>query len=251
MVIRRGLPAKSVEETSDWISTSSGRVPLIVADDDAAGLVARPLLEEEGRGVGDGLQPGRGHLEDGQLRDRAEAVLQGPQDPVAVVPLALEEQDDVDHVLERLGPGQRAVLGDVADEEGGDAVALGVAEDLVGDLADLADRARAGGQLGGEDRLDRIDDQDLRPRAARPGPGCAPGSVSARRKSRPSPDAQPVAPELDLLQRFLARDVEDGRRPGRRNRGTPGGGGSTCRCPGSPPIEDQRAEDDARRRGPC
>ena len=63
-----------------------------------------------------GFSPAARHLEDGQLGDGAEAVLEGPQDPVAVVALALEQEDDVDDVLERLRPGQRALLGDVADQ---------------------------------------------------------------------------------------------------------------------------------------
>jgi hypothetical protein len=104
MLIRRGFPVKSVEETRAWISARRGRVPLIVQTTALPGS-SRPLPEEEGRRVEDGLEAGRGHLEHGQLRDGAEPVLQGPKDAVAVVALALEKEDDVDHVLERLRPG--------------------------------------------------------------------------------------------------------------------------------------------------
>ena len=99
-------------------------------DDHAPRFLGRPLLEKKGRGIGDGLEARRAHLEDGQLGDRPEPVLQGPQHPVAVVTLALEEEDDIDHVLERFRPGQRTLLGDVPDEERGDVVLLGEPEDL-------------------------------------------------------------------------------------------------------------------------
>ena len=219
------------------------------ADDGAAGLLARPLLEKEGRRVGDGLEPGGRHLENRQLRDGAEPVFHGPQDAVAVVPLALEKEDDIDHVLEGLGPGQRAVLGDVADQEGGDLAALGETEDLVGRLPDLADRARARGHLGRENGLDGVHDEDLGREPL--GLGQDAFEVGLGQKIEPPvPDAQPVAPELDLLQGFLAGNVED--------RGLPGG-----HIPGN--LEEEGRLADAglaadrgrasprrgRRRGPC
>ena len=64
-----------------------------------------------------------------------------------------------------LRPGQRTLLGNVADQEGTDLVFLGEPEDLVGDLADLADGAGARRQLGGEDRLDRVHDKHPGPDA--------------------------------------------------------------------------------------
>ena len=48
-------------------------------------------------------------------------MLDRPQQPQGVVAVALEGQHGVDHVLEHPGPGQAAVLGDVADQHGGDA----------------------------------------------------------------------------------------------------------------------------------
>ena len=76
--------------------------PLDRRDDYAARRLRGPLLEEEGRGIRDGLEPRRTHLEDGQLRDGTEPVFEGPQHAVAVVALSLEEEDDIHHVLERL-----------------------------------------------------------------------------------------------------------------------------------------------------
>jgi hypothetical protein len=44
-------------------------------------------------------------------------------------------------VLEQAGAGELAVLGDVADDDDGDAVVLGEGDELAGDGADLRDVA--------------------------------------------------------------------------------------------------------------
>ena len=69
------------------------------------------------------MRPLRGHLEQAQLVGAPEAVLDRPQQPEGVVAVALERQHRVDDVLEDARPGQRAVLGDVADEHDGDVAA--------------------------------------------------------------------------------------------------------------------------------
>ena len=62
-----------------------------------------PLGEEERRGVRrPACRPGARHLEDAQLRDRAEAVLHRAHDAVVLALLALEVEDRVHDVLERL-----------------------------------------------------------------------------------------------------------------------------------------------------
>ena len=81
-----------------------------------------------------------------------------PQPGVAV---ALEVQHDVDEVLEQPRPGDRAVLGDVADEHGRDAALLGHPDQRGRDLADLADVARRPVDLGAGDGLHRVDDQQV------------------------------------------------------------------------------------------
>ncbi len=75
--------------------------------------------------------------------------------------VALEVEDGVDHVLEHARTGDGTVFGDVPDDAGGDALALGDLHQLTGALAHLADRA--GGRLegGGEDGLDRVDDEEV------------------------------------------------------------------------------------------
>src|SRR5207237_304998 len=54
--------------------------------------------------VGDALQTCPGHLEHTQLVRRAEAVLDGAEDAVSVIPVALELEHAVDKVLEDAGP---------------------------------------------------------------------------------------------------------------------------------------------------
>ena len=62
------------------------------------------------------------HLEDADLLGRAKPVLGGPQQAQPARPVALDRQDHVHQVLERLGARQRPVLGHVADEHDRQAV---------------------------------------------------------------------------------------------------------------------------------
>ena len=59
------------------------------------------------------------------------------------------------------GPGERAVLGDVADEHRRHAALLGLAHEPVRALAHLGDRAGRRAELGVVDRLDRVDDEHV------------------------------------------------------------------------------------------
>src|SRR4029450_13737692 len=72
---------------------------------------------EDLRWVRHALEPSAGHLEDAQLVRRAEAVLDGTQDAMRVVAIALELEHAVDQVLEDARAGDGAVLGDVTDEK--------------------------------------------------------------------------------------------------------------------------------------
>ena len=124
--VRRGVP-KAEGATSAWISTSSGRVPSMPAKTAEPETRAVALGEEERGGVGDLGEAGAGHLEDADLVGGAEAVLDRAQDAELVAALALEVEHGVDHVLDHARAGDLAVLGDVADEDDGDAAALGEA----------------------------------------------------------------------------------------------------------------------------
>ena len=118
--------------------------------------------QEDRARVGHALQALLGHREDADLVDRAEAVLDGAHQAKAAVRVALEIQHRVDDVLEHARPGQRAVLGDMADEHHAGAADLGMARELRRAFAHLRHRARRRGQLLGVQRLDRIDDAEVR-----------------------------------------------------------------------------------------
>ena len=112
---RRGVPSPD-GTTSAWISTRIGRVPSTPANTAEPGVEADPVAQEQLGGVGDLAQALGRHLEHADLVGRAEAVLGRAQDAERVAAVALEIEHGVDHVLDHLGAGDLAVLGDVADE---------------------------------------------------------------------------------------------------------------------------------------
>ena len=125
--------------------------------------------------------------------------------------LALEVEDGVDHVLEHAGPRDRAVLGDVADQQHGDAAALRKLDQRLRRGADLGDGA--GRRVDGVEphRLDGVDHRDL----GRIGPLERGHDVSHRgggdELHRRVREAQPLGAQADLVDGFLARDVGAGR----------------------------------------
>ena len=80
--------------------------------------------EEQAARVGEADDAGVAEVEAADLVARAVAVLDRAHHAQPRVPLALELQDDVDEVLEHARAGDGAVLGDVADEDRGDAALL-------------------------------------------------------------------------------------------------------------------------------
>ena len=136
-----------------------------------------------GPGSATSQQAGLGHLEDADLVGRAEPVLRRPQEPQRGVALALEVDDGVDQVLERLRAGDRAVLGDVADEDHRDPVALREIHQPQRRLADLAD---APGRARRARRRSRSGSSRRRPapgRSARAASTIRPTSCSARTRT--------------------------------------------------------------------
>src|SRR3546814_16150275 len=75
--------------------------------------------------------------------------------------LALERQHRIDHMFEHAWPGDRAVLGDMADEYDRRAAVLGIADQFLRARADLAYRARCAVDQVAVHRLDRIDDDEI------------------------------------------------------------------------------------------
>ena len=207
LATRRG-GTTSVGATSAWTSTSSGRVPSIAQSTTEPGSGGR-LADEAGRGVLDLDEAGLPHLEDPELAGRAEAVLERPQRPVGALALALEEQHAIDEVLEDPRARDRPLLGHVTDEDQGGAVALADLHQGVGGLAHLRHRARGARQLGGVQRLDRVDDAGigtLRLDRRRDGGEIGLGQGGHREGTL----AEPLGPHPDLRRRLLAGHVEDG-----------------------------------------
>ena len=185
----------------------------------AAGHSCLSIPEQQLAGVGDAGQAGLGHLEQPELTRGSEPVLRGPQQPQGVVALSLEREDGVDDVLEHTGSGEGPVLGDMADQQGGNGRRLGHLQQLRGALADLGDRPGRGSQLGVEHGLDGVDDDNVGAQV-----GDRPQHVGKRRvREQPQPRQQStesLGPQTDLLGGFLSRHQQGARpRGGHRRHG--------------------------------
>jgi len=159
--------------------------------------------EKHPGGVGDGTKAGAGHLEHTELAHRAEAVLDGADDTMRVMTLALEVEDGVHDVLERLRSGEVAVLGHVADEDGRDVLTLGGKQELRRRLAHLPHAAGRRLELDREDGLNGVDDDECRlePRDLLQDPLDARFGQQIERRGA---NAEPVAAALDLVLGLLA-----------------------------------------------
>ena len=121
---RRGLrPPAGVDQGLDLHQHR----PRALQRDQHAGARHRLAVrgQEDGARIGHALQAALGHREHADLVDGAEAVLDRTHQPEAGVGVALEIEHAVDDVLEHAGPGEAAVLGDVADQHHGAAARLG------------------------------------------------------------------------------------------------------------------------------
>ena len=152
----RGLAGQRLDFDQDGAAAFKRR------RDNAAGRRAGVAVEERPRRVGDLDEAPVLHLEHTDLVGRAKPVLGRPQQPQRRVALALQVDHRVDQVLERLGPGDRPVLGHVTDEDHGDPVTLGEIHQSQCRLADLADAARSAIELVEGGGLDRVDDDQCR-----------------------------------------------------------------------------------------
>jgi hypothetical protein len=84
-----------------------------------------------------------------------------------VVAVALEGEDDVDEVLEELGAGEVAFLGDVADDGDRGAGGLGERDEVEAAAAQLLEAAGDGVDVAAVGELDGVEDEELGARAAR------------------------------------------------------------------------------------
>ena len=244
---RRGAP-KRMRSTSACSSISSGRPPSRVTVTMLPGAGFRGAREEDRRRVLHFLQSRAAHGEEAELVGRAEAVLGGAHDAVAAARLALEIQHGVDQVLEQPRTGDRALLGDVADDDDRAAGGLGEAHQLRGALAQL--RHRPGERA--RRRLTARSGWSRSPAAPR---GCslasariAASSVSRHQLQALRREPQALCAQLHLRHRFLAAGVDHrrARRPGGRR---PAAGASTCRSPARRPA-GSRSRPRGRHRAP-
>src|ERR1700730_10756447 len=176
--------------------------------DDIAHLAQRAVLQERTAGVADFVHPAVAHLEDTDLVGGTKTVLLAAQDAEAVVPLPLEVEHGVDDVLEHARPGDGALLVDVAHEEDRDVAALGQQHQPAGALAHLAHAAGRRGDAAQEDRLDRIDGGHHRPSLFEMLHDAVEVVLGQHHKAV-ALDAKTLRPQLQLLDRLLARHVEN------------------------------------------
>src|SRR5690349_4756043 len=116
------------------------------------------IAEEELGGIRDGIESRFRHPEDANLIDRPKAILRRTEHPMIQGALALEVQNGIDDVLEGLRSGDATALCHVPDDKDGRCAFLRKAHQPRGTLPNLADVARRALEIGGEDRLNRIDD---------------------------------------------------------------------------------------------
>ena len=185
-------------------------------------------------------RPSAGHLEDANLLGRAEAVLARAQESEAREALALEGQHHIDDVLERLGPGERPVLGHVADEHHRHAVLLGIRLEQRRAAADLANRAGRAFELVGGHRLDRVDDDQRRGGCLRRGDdalhGCLGQDVDLLAGAPPQTRRGARRASAQLCRGLLAGRVQDAPVPdGAPSRRTRASTSVDLPMPGSPP----------------
>ena len=169
----------------------------------------RAVLRQEQRGrIAHFAQAFFGHGEHAELVHRAEAVLERAHQAKTGMGVALEIQHGIDDMLQHSGARQRAFLGDVADEDDGDAAALGQARELRRAFAHLRHRAGRGSELFGIHGLDGVDHHHVR-LFVRDG-GLDFFQLDFRQQMHFARiQRKALGTQRDLLRRFFAADVQD------------------------------------------
>ena len=122
---------------------------------------------------------------------------------------ALEIEHGIDHVLDDLGPGDLAVLGDMADQHQRQAAALSVTNQRRCAAAKLGDRAGRGLDALGPECLDRIDDDEGRwCRASKRRYDIGEIGLSAERDRRLL-EPETLGAHAHLRGRLFAREIND------------------------------------------
>ncbi len=126
LVFRLAAPI-TLEAVRAWTSTSRTREPCMAA------VMTEPLGCPPGPYCSKKSLPGSvtsaqalaGHLEQADFVRSAESVFHAANDAMGVKAIAFEIDDGIDDMLDELRPGERAGLGDMADQDDGRAAGLG------------------------------------------------------------------------------------------------------------------------------
>ena len=154
----RGRVPPALGPSSACTSTSSGRRPCRTGTTTLPGIPAIRSPSSMGPGSGTARSPSSRISKMPDLAGGAEAVLDRGQDAQRMVPVAVKGQDGVDQVLDGPGPGQVAVLGDVADQDDGHPGGLGQPGQPVHTRPDLGQAPGRARELVVGDGLDGVDD---------------------------------------------------------------------------------------------
>ncbi|MEY3701178.1 MAG: hypothetical protein RI891_470, partial [Gemmatimonadota bacterium] len=180
-------------------------------DEAGDGAPTRPnsvaIPEEERTRVIDRHESLRGHPEDAELVDGAEAVFGRAEHPVVPRALALEVEHRVHDVLEGLRAGDATALGDMSDDEHRRARLFREPHQTGGTLSHLPDIPRRALEVPGEDGLDGVDDEDGGRRLRRRRQDRLEIRLAEERYA-PRVHLEPIRPQLHLERRFLAAHVE-------------------------------------------
>ena len=118
--------------------------------------------QENRAGVAHPFQALLRHGEHAHLVDGAKAVLEGADQPVGAVRIALEVQHGIDDMLQHARASQLPVLGHMAHQHHGRAAGLGKTRQVRRAFAHLCHAARRAAQRIAIDGLDRVDHRHLR-----------------------------------------------------------------------------------------
>ena len=197
---RRGR-RRGAATTSACTSTRNGRAPSSTAATAEPGTPGRRSTRKRADASGTSTRP-RSVISNSPsssvLPNRCFSACSSAQRVAAV---AVEREHGVDDVLEHARPGERALLGDVADEHRGAAALLGLLHEPVRAVAHLRDRPGRAGQVGIERRSgsSRAPAPAARPR--RRGRARAAATSPARRAGRGA-----SAPTRSARMRTCAHD---------------------------------------------
>ena len=209
-VTRRGM-SRTDGAISVWTSATSGRRPSSVTVTQVPGTGSLRWDRNRPLGSGSPISPYSPRSKQPHLVGGAVAVLHRADHTQLGVPVSLEMQHDVDHVLEGARAGDGAVLGHVADQDRRERALLRVPHQRGGHLTDLGDATRHAVHPWGRDGLHRIDDEQVRP----DGLDMAEhrGQIRLRGQEEVLADrSDTVGPQPHLRGRFFSGDVEDGPR---------------------------------------